>query len=333
MTILNKLLKGESFLEITRNNSDFLAPEKLENEKYLILLHNTGFLEIVPKKSADTAIIISTAIHGNETAPIEICDEVISEVLTQKLELKYPTLFILGNPRAMNIAKRFVDYNLNRLFVGTHKRIEPCYETKRASEIESVVEDFYQRHDLSKKWHYDLHTAIKPSQIEKFAISPYSPTNIESNEQLNMMEALGAEAILFSKSESTTFSYHTKSLYGAHSFTVELGKVHPFGENPSESFTKTRMNLRKILSKEITVSSELNKDLKLFNVHHSAIKKSDDFDFYFPDDTKNFTLFKKGEKIYHDLGKDYIADKDMRVIFPNKDVIIGQRAALLIIES
>jgi succinylglutamate desuccinylase len=332
MKSLKQLLGGSSFLEITKNNPKSLAAETQIHGNYQLTIHGTGFLEIIPNNSLNIATIISTAIHGNETAPIEICDEIIQEVISGKLELKYPTLFILGNPPGMNAAKRFVDYNLNRLFDGNHKNIDPCYETQRAREIEEVVHDFYQRHNTDEKRHYDLHTAIKPSKHEKFAIYPFSPNKERSIEQMNIMGLLGANVILYSTSKSTTFSYHTSANYNAHSFTVELGKVHPFGQNPIENFKKTRENLKKFLNGTLEIGHKLSNDIIAYQVHHSVIKETEEFDFYFPDNTENFTLFKKGEKIYKDRDTEYIADCDVRVIFPNKNVINGQRAALLVVE-
>jgi succinylglutamate desuccinylase len=168
--------------------------------------------------------------------------------------------------------------------------------------------------------------------IEKFAIYPFSNNEPRSIEQINTVGLLGAQAILYSTSKSTTFSYHSKANFNAHSFTIELGKVHPFGQNPREKFEQTKENLIKLLNDTLKVPSELLSDLKIFEVHHSIIKETDEFDFYFPDSTQNFTLFKKGEKIYRENNRDYVCDCDVRVVFPNKKVVNGQRAALLVKE-
>lgn len=332
MKSLNQILEGKSFLEITQNNPDFLEKESITLDSHTITLYNTGFLEIIPKAHDQVATVISTAIHGNETAPIEICNEIISDIISGTLNLKFPTLFIFGNPHGMNAGKRFIDFNLNRLFDGNHKNIDACYETKRALEIENMVDSFFSRFNTPEKRHYDLHTAIKPSKHEKFAIYPFINDRERSIEQMNIMGLLGADVILYSTSKSTTFSYHTSSNYGAHSFTVELGKVHPFGQNPTKNFEKTRTNLRKLLEGSLEVNNQLDEGITIYKVHKSVIKETDDFDFYFPDSTENFTLLPKGEKIYKDKGVDYITDCDVRVIFPNKKVVNGQRAALLVVE-
>ncbi|TMP70203.1 succinylglutamate desuccinylase, partial [Pseudoalteromonas ruthenica] len=59
---------------------------------------------------------------GNETAPIEICDQLIQSIIKGELVLKQRVLFIYGNPKSINIAKRFVEENLNRLFNGEHAK-------------------------------------------------------------------------------------------------------------------------------------------------------------------------------------------------------------------
>ena len=330
MENIQKLINGESFLKITRENETYLPKETTKISSMTISIHGTGLIEFIPDNHNDKSTILSCAIHGNETAPIEICDELITNIINGKQDLKCPTLFIFGNPKAMNIGKRFIDFNLNRLFTGNHKNIDDCYETERAIELEAVVEEFFSKYNYSFKRHYDLHTAIKPSKHEKFAIYPYCPDREKSIEQMNTMEALDANIILFSTSKATTFSYHTSSIYNSHSFTVELGKVHPFGKNPQESFIRTRESLSQLLSDQLIVSHELHENVVKYQVQLSLIKNSEKFAFHFPETTENFTLFKADELVYFDGEKDCTLGEDLRIVFPNQNVVIGQRAALFV---
>ncbi|OZB15685.1 MAG: succinylglutamate desuccinylase, partial [Marinobacter sp. 34-60-7] len=47
------------------------------------------------------ALIVSAGVHGNETAPIEVLNGLVSELLEGKWSLACPLLLILGNPPAM----------------------------------------------------------------------------------------------------------------------------------------------------------------------------------------------------------------------------------------
>ncbi|MDD0852798.1 succinylglutamate desuccinylase [Halobacteriovorax sp. GB3] len=333
MNIIEQLKEGASFLNITRQNEQFLSPEKSDDQLHHFEIIDTGIILVAPKvMTKEEAIILSCAIHGNETAPIEILDEILIDVFAGKITLKSPFLFIFGNPKAMNTATRFIDYNLNRLFVGAHKKKEPCYETQRAARLEEAVDYFYKSFDFNSKLHYDLHTAIKPSAYEKFAIYPYLKDREHSKEQLFFLSELGLDAILFSKSASTTFSHHTTQRYKAHAFTVELGKVHSFGNNPMEKFTKAKETLRALAAGEFQFSGPpLPKDLALFDIEMKIIKHDDSFSFIFPKETPNFTSFKKGQPLYREGEQEFLCPKEgLCIVFPNEDVNNGQRAGLLV---
>ncbi len=145
-----------------------------ETPKYKLLVHDTGIVEYIPTILTDKQFVLSCAIHGNETAPIEVLNDILTKISEGSLEPIHSTLFIFGNPKAINLEKRFSEENLNRLFAGGLKDKEDNYETIRARRIISLLDGFYKKD--SKKFHDDLHTAIRDSKIEKFAMSPFNPT-------------------------------------------------------------------------------------------------------------------------------------------------------------
>ena len=106
--------------------------------------------------------------------------QLVSDIINEKTQLKQRTLFIIGNPVSMNIAQRFKHENLNRLFCGKYHSISPCYEKYRAEKLEQYVTDFFSgknselaTDDKAINHHYDLHTGIRHSTHEKCAIYPY----------------------------------------------------------------------------------------------------------------------------------------------------------------
>jgi succinylglutamate desuccinylase len=331
MENLKRLIEGKSFLELTRENEDHINFEKILHREIEIELHDTGIISFVPKCQSDTALVLSCGVHGNETAPIEICDEIISGIFSGKLMLAMPTLFLLGNPKGMNAATRFIDFNLNRLFCSNHKNVTDCYETKRAKILEESVDSFFTRHDLPNKLHYDLHTAIKRSVHEKFAIYPYIPQREYDHRQINILARMGIEAMLFAHSKVNTFSHHTAMRYGAEAFTVELGKVQPFGQNDMSKFEAAKSTLIELVTGASQWVNKIPPDLKLFIVKREIIKQDDSFKFSFDDATKNFTSFKKGEVLYSENGEDFLCEQDgLCIVFPLSTVEIGQRTGILV---
>ena len=196
-----------NFLQRSRNYDTSVTSKThftLKN-KTLVTIHGPGVIEFEPVGAGDS-IIYSCGIHGNETAPIEICDELVQDVLQEEVLLRHRLLVIFGNLDAMNKQTRFIDENLNRLFCNTHKEGIQNNERRRAAFLELCVEGFYAKDKgRVKRVHYDLHTAIRTSINDKFAVYPYTHGKAYSLEQLAVMSACGVNTILLSHSSTATF--------------------------------------------------------------------------------------------------------------------------------
>ena len=346
------------FIALTRQFEQGFAQTGAENQlsfnvkQAKISLLDTGVLLVEPTKGAtpSKSIVISSGIHGNETAPIEIVQQLISDIVTQKIQVKHRTLFIMGNPVAMNIAKRFQTENLNRLFCGKHQELPPCFEKFRASKLEDYVSDFFNAgmtqstSDNSSdntsesqvtNYHYDLHTAIRDSKYEKFAIYPYQAGKPWDKEQLSFMASCGVNTILFGHGPSGTFSYFSSANFAAHAFTIELGKVRPFGENDMANFQAMTDNLSALVSdEEITLKNFDNNDFNLFEALGDITKVSDKFELYIADKASNFTDYPVGTLLSTDTNQEYRTTlPGESIVFPNANVGNGQRAVLMVVPT
>ena len=231
---MQELIESGQFLTLSRRNS------ALFERSHQFTLANGTLVDITapgiisfsvqPTSKPNKRIVLSCGVHGNETAPIEICDDLVKGILTGNITLAHDVLFLFGNLPAMDIAERFVEENMNRLFSGAHSKGEGLVnaERVRAKQLEDAVASFFEAGE-GTRYHYDLHTAIRASKNEKFAVYPYLHDRIHSKGQLAFLAACGVKTILLSESSTTTFSYFSSYQYNAHAFTVELGKVRPFG--------------------------------------------------------------------------------------------------------
>lgn len=334
---LNELINSGDFLTLSRDNEWHLEASEfaLENGTR-VTVHDTGVIEFQPQGTTTKDVVLSSAVHGNETAPIEICDELIKTIIKGELALNQRVLFIFGNPKSINIGLRFVEENLNRLFNGHHtvEGVPMNDERKRAAKLEEYVTDFFTRGDQgSTRYHYDLHTAIRGSKNEKFAVYPYLHGKPWKKSQLQFLLSCGVNTVLMMKSPATTFSYYSSFVHGADSFTVELGQVKPFGENDMARFAKTKQTLTALISQKEVQYPQFNaSDFELFAVHRTINRTQQDFSFPFSDDAENFTGFAKGELLATDGDTPYYADVEGEaIIFPNAHVALGQRALLTVI--
>jgi succinylglutamate desuccinylase len=346
MLTLTKILGDRMYLEELKNSGDFLTLTR-NNEFHLpasqfvldngttVDVKDTGVIQFTPKNYGCKDIVLSSAIHGNETAPIEICDELIKAIITGKLTLKHRVLFIFGNPKSINIGERFVEENLNRLFNGTHAQGDIVNEErKRAANLERYVTEFFtQVEDGRYRCHYDLHTAIRGSKNEKFAVYPFLHGKPWKKQQLQFLLACGVNTVLMMRSAATTFSYFSSIKFDADAFTVELGQVKPFGENDMSRFAKTKQTLSALISQDDFDFGDFNSsDFELFQVHRTINRTQDNFTFPFSESAENFTGFAKGELLATDGETQYLAEVEGEaIIFPNANVAIGQRALLTVI--
>ena len=353
------LLHTADFLALSLAHEWAITPFDFEvidpaNNVILVSVYDTGIIVFEPQYQVQHAdslsynnkdIILSCGIHGNETAPIEICNQLIQRLILGQMSLCQRVMFVIGNLPAINAQQRFFEENLNALFSGVShssssnlsQRYCPMnFEQKRAATLEGAVTSFYQQDVLGsatkERLHYDLHTGIRRSQYEKFAIYPYLHGKEFSKEQLYFLNACGINTIVFANAPTTTFSYFSAQRFNAHSFTIELGKVKPFGANNMADFNQLQQMLVKLLTdKELTVEPCDISSLNTFIISQRIDRFSADFHFNFTDDTANFTQFSKGTLLVSDGEKRYYSSSDHEaILFPNNKVTIGQRALLLV---
>lgn len=327
MSILNN-----DFLALTLKNQDAVVPFKFTFPSGIGFVEDTGILRLEPKQASRISLVLSVGIHGNETGPIELVNHMVAAILSGRISLNIRLLVLIGNPVAANLAKRFCEVNLNRLFNGAWKKYEG-FEARRAQRLEQAISDFYAASDKKTeqvKLHYDLHTAIRGSMHEKFVVYPYVENAVYNKEQLAFLAASGINAVLLSHQPTTTFSYYSYVVHGAHAFTVELGKVYPFGENDLSRFADLDTSLTLLLEKGVFAESSLS-DLQVFRVLDSLVKDDDSYELSIDNEVKNFTQFEEGYRMAHSKKSDYyIKQTGDAIVFPNTNLPIGQRAGLMV---
>ena len=332
-------MESKDFLALTLANPKSI-PESFAftlNNHTQVHVWDTGVIVFEPVGSGTKDVVLSCAIHGNETAPIEICNRLIKELLDETIEAKHRIMFLIGNPDAIHNGTRFVEENMNRLFSGAHSKGEGLvnHERVRAKRLEEYVEQFYlSQAGERQRIHYDLHTAIRASKHEKFAIYPYRGEKPYSAEQIMFLAACGVDTMLFHHEPTTTFSYFSSNNFGADAFTVELGRVRPFGENDMSRFVATHdMLTRLITGKDLELEVFNEEKLNLYQVCRVINKNHDDFEFTFANDVENFRSFSKGHVLATEGGKEVkIEHEQEAIVFPNANIPVGNRAVMMLVK-
>lgn len=294
-----------------------------------------GALEVRPPEARDNGmdLLLSAGIHGNETAPIELLDELLHGIARGEIKPRARILFLFGNPEAIRKGERYIEQDVNRLFNGRHE-LSSGNEALRACELERLATTFFSVVGRTRL-HYDLHTAIRGSKIEQFALYPFKEGRQHSRRELARLRAAGMEAVLLQSKVSVTFTAFTYEQLDAEAFTLELGKARPFGQNEQVNLDRLETRLKQIIEGNEPSEAEALDGLLLFSVAREIIKHSDSFHLHLPADIENFSELSKGYLLAEDLSSTrwIVEEEGARIIFPNPKVKNGLRAGILVVPT
>ena len=326
------LFGNQSFLQFTLANDSVVGkPSLLIGNNIQVELWDRGVLSVYPQGNSSVhSILLSVAVHGNETAPIEIIDQLVSDIFAGKIIPTHRLLIVIANPEAIKSNSREVDENMNRLFSPELSAAsDESDERQRSRKLMDYSQKFFGE-EADQKIHYDLHTAIRDSYYKQFAVSPNPVGSTVAERQYQLLGQWGIEAILSTGEKSATYSAFTANYCGATSFTLELGKVKAFGENDLADFASVTTGLEDAITGNETVSGD-EKLAQRFRVAGEVLKQTEDFRLCFPSNIANFTEFEIGEVLATDKDYQYVvSDSGERILFPNENVAIGQRALVII---
>lgn len=280
-----------------------------------------------PAKQNLAGIILSCGIHGDETGPIDVLRRLQTGLHNGTLIPARPLLLVFGNPQAMRQRRRYIDSNLNRLFGA---QAASGIEAIRAEQLIEACNQFQSR-VASIDLHLDLHSTIKPSYIERFALTPVQSNGYPDCWQAALSQA-GFGALVRQTRRANTFCQFTHDQLAADSFTLECGS-HQAGAVANNE--KLWHWIIKLVSSNRTLSKERSagdnqSHLEQFIVAEEILRRSDQFRFLLDEQEPNFTWHAAGTAIYQDTDNRLSINGERFSLFLNSKVAVGQRAGLLL---
>lgn len=282
-----------------------------------------GALRIEPHADAGLCgVIISVGVHGDETVPIRLLDTWLAQAAQGTCNIRRPMLALLGNPGAVIAGKRFVTHNMNRLFSSASIN-DPSPECQRATVLMNVVHDFAKQHP--KGLHFDMHSTIKPSDRDRFAVVPVDCNAMDLSQMQAWFRHFAVDAWVQNISPAQAFSSFTARL-GYCSATLEMGQVSSLDE-PIDRFLPLLAELNRLATGPAV---ETDHHITGFEVIDEIIRPEGDFELYL-EGFVNFREWRQGTLIARGEDREWRVQKDGdALLFLNADVPPGHRVALVI---
>ncbi|KAB2844407.1 MAG: succinylglutamate desuccinylase [Burkholderiales bacterium] len=274
------------------------------------------------------SLLLSVGVHGDETAPIALLAEILTELAIDGHGLAVELLVVVANLPAIAAGKRFLHTDLNRLFPPEGKQAGD--EGERARELCGLVEHFFGV-ARGRRLHLDLHSTIRPSLFPCFAIIPHEPAAPEARLLCAWMDHAELPALVFSQGGTRTFSAFSARACAAAAATLELGTREVLGHNRLAPLATVASALRRML-REGLLPPPTEARAQRFRAVREIVRRNRDFALNLPPDAPNFSTFSRGERIASDGMEHYFAQEDgERILFPNADVALGARAGVMIV--
>ncbi len=320
-------IKIPAFLDITFDQGSVLIGKNIKNDFGVNFWFKAQGIVIIEPLVYGDFVVLSSGIHGDETAPIELVDHLFTKIWSGQIQPKVKLMLVIANIEAIQSVRRYNNENLNRLFDGKNDVVNQ--ERMIANKLQDEVTSFFSSvNGTSRKWHLDLHCSIRDSHYPHFALIPSTQQKKDLRRLLYLLNAAGIEALVMSKKPSSTFSWWSSETLGVQSATLELGQLRLLYQNDLNEFTQFIDAMYLLLTEGIS-SNQL--DMKLFKISRTIDKETAKFSFAFSDDVMNFSFFPSGTELAQDSDNVIRAQAGgERVLFPNKNVEIGQRACLLL---
>jgi succinylglutamate desuccinylase len=306
---------------------DFTAlARRFEAAGLIVHAPGKGMLTVKSPDPGRPSVLVSVGVHGDETGPIEMLAHILDALPPASLAVNL--MLCVGNIDAILAGKRFLDADLNRMFRPVRGGLAGTAEAARADDMIAATVAFFEG-AAPRRWHLDLHTAIRPSVYPTFAVVPDLVQEDDKHMLVDWLGQAAIGAIIMNPSSAGTYSYYTAEHHGAAGTTVELGRVGTLGENDLSQFAAVSVALDGLLRGVVLPPAATPS--RVFRLAQEIIKLSDDFKMGFGKETQNFTALKRGDIIATDQETVYtVFHEEELVVFPNPDVRVGLRAGLMV---
>ena len=273
---------------------------------------NRMIAELHGKEKGPTVVFFG-GIHGNEAAGVIAIEESLNNL---QEDIKGSIYGIAGNLKALNVSRRYIDKDLNRLWtfekIYSSEDNMDCVEDKEQEELIHLIEKILSQ-SQPPFYFIDFHTTSSKS-IPFITIND-AIINRKFSELFPIPTVLGIEEYL----DGPLLSFINQ--LGYVSLGVEVGQHEDIESiQNAKAIINIILNKTGIANVDITASLDLLNNHGRYNseffevTHREQIKPSDEFIMY--DGFFNFQPILKNDLLAIKNGKSLYSPKDGRIFMP-----------------
>jgi len=254
--------------------------------------------------AAGPRVVMFSGVHGDEISGIHSVEKLFFDFFTgARTLLKGSLTLARGNARAIAAERRYVTYNLNRMYKDEYgpdiDRNE--YEYKRAQELKSILRDC--------DYFLDLHSA--PIAQEPFLIA--------EQHAIDFFARLGLPYIImgwnrFSGGTTGGDGENYANAHGAKAATLESGSH--FEKRSNDVAYRTVITMLSLLGMIEPVADEKRAEAEIIDMYAVVTKEADDFRY--AGEVRNFQRFARNEAFAFQNGKPMTVSEDSILLIPMK---------------
>jgi succinylglutamate desuccinylase len=254
--------------------------------------------------AAGPRVVMFSGVHGDEISGIHAVEKLFFDFFTGARTLLEGSLTLArGNANAIAAERRYLKYNLNRMYKDEYgpdiDRSE--YEYRRAQELKSILRDC--------DYFLDLHSA--PIAQEPFLIA--------ERHAIGFFSKLGLPHIImgwnkFSGGTTGGDGENYANAHGAKAATLESGSH--FEKRSNDVAYRTVITMLSLLGMIEPVPGEKHAEAEIIDMYAVVTKEADDFRY--AGEVRNFQRFARGEAFAFQGGKPMTVAEDTILLIPMK---------------
>ena len=277
-----------------------------------------------PTNGAQPRLVVFAGVHGNEPSGVLALERVFEQLHRHQLSLEGQLIGVRGNVEALRQKVRYVNEDLNRLFVPS--RIEQvksdpeaqAFETLELLSICDLVDSLEARTD-DELFFVDCHTTSSAS-IPFISLNEGFPSSLQMAQRIPVATVIGAEkeikgclAEWLNRRGWTGFTYEA----GQHEATISVDNQEAMiwlalrhagciNESQAQPYLD---RARATLQQQGTQQQEVYRLLSAYHIR-------DDEAFRMEPGFRNLQLVRKGERLATSDGEPVVAPQDAYLLMP-----------------